>query len=37
MGILHIFQDFAFLHSFAMNMLMYMSCLCMCVFLFVYT
>ena len=31
MGILHVFQDFAFLHSFAMNMLMCMSCLCMCV------
>ena len=31
MGILHVFKDFAFLHSFAMNMLMCMSCLCMCV------
>ena len=31
MGILHVFQDFAFLHSFAMNMLMCMSCVCICV------
>lgn len=31
MDILHVFQDFAFLHSCAMNMLMCMSCLCICV------